>query len=162
MDDFRNVFINNSSNDYDSIFNKNINIWENSLLNENTEELYNYKLEEDLSFINSSLHLDKEIEFNPINQMFIHGNIKNINKINTWNLITNYNSVNKPFFRFILKPNLSDLDIKNFLNILIDSSIEYIIGGSLIIKIEKILFNFLICKKLNKPINKLNVKEFLQ
>ena len=115
-----------------------------------------------MSFSNSSLNTNKEFELVDKNHMFLHGNIKNINKINTWILKTNYNSVNKPFFRFILKPNLTDLDIKNFLNILIDCSIEYTIGGASIIKIEKILFNFLICKKLNKPINKLNVKEFLK
>jgi hypothetical protein len=157
---FRNKFIKKQSNGYEFNFNENIDNWDNSI-NKNNEEFNNYKLEDDLSFCNFLLNDINDKLYNIEKQhSFLH--ITKIQKINNWELKTGYDSVNKPFLRFTLKKNSTDLDIKKLLNILLDCSITYEIGGNSIIKIEKLLFNFLICKKLNNPINKFDVKEFFK
>ncbi len=70
--------------------------------------------------------------------------------------------VSKPFLRLVLKPNLTEYDIKNLLYLLADCEFSIEIGGNQMFKLQKLLFAFVICKKLSNSIKIFNVKEFLE
>ena len=70
--------------------------------------------------------------------------------------------VSKPFFRLVLKPNLHEPDIKNLLYLLADCEFSIEIGGTMVYKLPKLLFAYLICEKLSNPIKVFNVKDFLE
>ena len=91
----------------------------------------------------------------------IHQTIKKPIKI-MWIINRSCDCVGKPFFRFVLKKGLTETDISNLLYLLSDCSFEIEMGGSSMFKLNKLLFIFLICQKLNKPLTVFNVKNFLE
>jgi hypothetical protein len=91
-----------------------------------------------------------------------HNDNKELKNINTWNIVRNCDAVSKPFFRLILKKNISEKEILNLLYLLSDCSFSIIIGGSVYLEIPKLLFIFLVCEKLSHSINIFDVNEFLE
>lgn len=189
MDNILGVFKNDPNYDPTLSFDKIVKDWEiNFLGNGKHNDSFNYSLEGDSSFANAikdnnesnvlkslfdpqfvniingnngkftCIEPDVMYMFNDVN----NGNNKEIKSTNSWTLQRNCDYVNKPFFRFVLKPNLSENDINHLLYLLADCSFVVEMGGSQMLKLDKFLFNFLICQKLNKPINVINVKEFLE
>lgn len=143
-------------------------------------EDFNYNLENDTAFENAlnynssnyflSKIFDKDIFENPNNftninkkLMYYYGHFTNTNLKKINNLIIQYGAdmISKPFIRLVLKPNLSESDIHNLLYLLADSEFYIEVGGGKIFNIGKLLFIYLICEKLAKPIKLFNVKEFI-
>lgn len=87
---------------------------------------------------------------------------KTITEKNTWIIQRNCDYISKPFFRLVLKPNLTERDVKNLLYLLADCEFSIEMGGTQIFKLPKLLFAYLICEKLSNPIREFNVKEFLE
>lgn len=61
-----------------------------------------------------------------------------------------------------VKKNLNEYDINNLFYLLADCSFNIEIGGCVVLSIPKLLFIFLICNKLSKPIKLFDVKSFLE
>lgn len=87
---------------------------------------------------------------------------KKISEKNTWTIQRSCDYVSKPFFRLVLKPNLSEQDIKNLLYLLADCEFSIDMGGSQVFTLPKLLFAYLVCEKLSNPIRVFDVKEFLE
>lgn len=128
-----------------------------------------------LSLFDETLHPDRSDKFTCINQDCMNkmNKINKMNKTNTigqiligekniWDVSKNCDYVSKPFFRLVLKPNLSELDIKNLLYLLADSQFSIKMGGCEVFRLPKLLFAYLISEKLSNPIRVFDVKEFLE
>lgn len=87
---------------------------------------------------------------------------KTITENNTWTIQRHCDYISKPFFRLVLKPNLTERDVKNLLYLLADCELSIDMGGSSVFKLPKLLFAYLVCEKLSNPIRVFNVKEFLE
>lgn len=87
---------------------------------------------------------------------------KEITEKNNWFISRHCDYMSKPFFRLVLKPNLSEQDIKNLLYLLADCEFLIEIGGTQMFNLPKLLFAYLVCEKLSNPIRVFNVKEFLE
>ena len=147
-------------------------------------EHFSYPLESDISFDNPNLgnltddnlvlsmlfdrllHPDLKEKFTCVNpdQMNWFGKIEcnNIKSKNQWTISRHCDALSKPFLRFVLKPNLSESDINNLLYLLADCGFKIEMGGSTMLNIPKLLFIFLICEKLSKPIKIFDVAKFLE
>ena len=182
MNSLIDVFINDPNYDPNMSMDKIVKDWEmNFLGNGKHNEEFNYSLETDTSFGNalhdtkqernglkmlfdSSLNPDAIRRFTCINKdaMETYEPKDKLSDKNTWTIMRHCDYVGKPFFRFKLKRNLTDTNINHLLYLLSDCSFEVSMGGSQMLKVDKLLFNFLICQKLNKPIQTLNVRNFLE
>jgi len=87
---------------------------------------------------------------------------KIITEKNSWLVERHCDYISKPFFRLVLKQNLTERDIKNLLYLLADCEFSIQMGGTQVFKLPKLLFAFLVCEKLSNPIRVFNVKEFLE
>ena len=87
---------------------------------------------------------------------------KTITEKNYWTIQRHCDYISKPFFRLVLKPNLTERDVKNLLYLLADCEFSIEMGGTQIFKLPKLLFAYLVCEKLSNPIRVFNVKEFLE
>ena len=142
---------------------------------------FNYGLESDFSFDNA---VNNNQNINYLSSLFDH-NLLQINKDkftcindekmtlfneknnilkekNSWIINRHSDCVSKPFLRFVLKKNLTQVDISNLMYLLADCSFNIDIGGMSMLSIHKLLFNFLICDKLSNPIKIFDVKSFLE
>jgi hypothetical protein len=81
---------------------------------------------------------------------------------NRWRIPRGVDCLSKPFLRFVLKKNLTSLDVQNLLYLLSDCKIEIIIGGQVVLSIEKLLFILIICEKLSNPVKIFDAKKFLE
>jgi hypothetical protein len=183
MDSILDTFKNDPNYDPNLSFDKIVKDWEmNFLGNGKHNESFNYSLETDDSFSNAVKDNKQNIlkglfdsqfmnysntKFTCISKdvMYMYDSDKRNKEIkskNSWTLMRSCDCVNKPFFRFILKPNLSENDVEHLLYLLSDCSFEVSMGGSQMLKLDKFLFNFLICQKLGHPIKTINVKDFLE
>lgn len=175
------------SKDYDPdlSFDKILKSWEENFLGSGQQnEHFSYPLESDISFDNpnlgnltddklvlsmlfdQSLHPDQKEKFTCVNSVQMNRFIKNgcndIKSKNHWIISRFCDALSKPFLRFVLKPNLSESDINNLLYLLADCEFKIEMGGSTMLNIPKLLFIFLICEKLSKPIKIFDVAKFLE
>ena len=179
------------SSDYDQnlSWDKIVKSWEENFLGSGqtaeSNTTFNYDLESDTSFDNPS-HIKNKNSIEFLSRLFdqtLHGdridkftciNIDCMEKFNnyigdstikhktSWNINRSCDCISKPFFRFVLKKNLSEQDINNLLYLLADCSFEILMGGSTVLSIPKLLFVFLICEKISNPIKIFDVKKFLE
>lgn len=148
----------------------------NEYLESNTHNIHHsFPLESDISFENAFLGTGSNQHILPT--LFDHNFIKNFSCINpTVATIYGKQSVaqninfhverkcdlaNKPFFRLCLKKDLDHDETKHLMNLLSDCSFDYEIGGSRLLSMPKLLFNFIIGEKLNCGVEKLNAQEFI-
>jgi hypothetical protein len=87
---------------------------------------------------------------------------KTITDKNLWTIRRHCDCVSKPFFRLVLKPNLTESDIKKLLYLLADCEFTIEMGGTQMYKLPKLLFAYLVGEKLSNPIRLFNVSEFLE
>lgn len=148
MKSILNVFKNDTNYDPNISFDTIVKDWEmNFLGNGKHNESFNYSLEGDTTFENATKNtsnvsnvlkciFDNQFmnknNFSCINEdvMCMYNEcgireIKDIKSVNTWTLNRHSDCINKPFFRFILKPNLSENNINHLLYLLADCSLKY-------------------------------------
>jgi hypothetical protein len=186
MEKFFNLLQKNPKYDPNLSWDSMIKSWEENFLGSNAHnENFSNPLESDYSFSNpvdvntndhksisamffdNTLHPHNSDKFTCINNNCMEAmNVKNggkkISEKNTWIIQRSYDYVSKPFFRLVLKPNLSEPDIKNLLYLLADCDFSIIMGGSEVFRLPKLLFVYLVCEKLSNPIRVFDVKEFLE
>ena len=143
---------------------------------------FNYELESDTSFDNSLNKcnpmkilyalFDQTLDYGPSKNPF--GDFTCVNKDcmkrfsvyggakNRWRIPQTADCLSKPFLRFVLKKNLTSLDVQNLLYLLSDCKVEIIIGGQVVLSIEKLLFILIICEKLSNPVKIFDAKKFLE
>lgn len=171
--------------DYNLSWDSIIKSWEENFLGSNSHnEDFLYPLESDNSFSNflninnndgksillsifdKNLNSDNGQTFNCVNEdCMYYMNYKKENGImenNTWTIKRNCDCVSKPFFRLVLKPNLTEQDIKNLLYLLADCKFIIEMGGSTVYELPKLLFAYLISEKLSNPIRLFDVNNFLE
>ena len=160
-----------------------IKSWEENFLGSNQHnEHFSNPLESDSSFNNTldvNLNSDKSILvglfdgtlheknkhlFTCINKnsMEFMNDSNIISDKNCWTIGKKCDYMSKPFFRLVLKSNLTEKDIKNLLYLLADCEFTIQMGGSEIFKLPKLLFAYIVCEKISNPIRIFNVKEFLE
>lgn len=187
MDDIINLF--KKSDDYDEnlSFDKIIKNWEeNYLASGQHNNEFSYPIEYDNFFDNASstcdvknnkqillalfdrklTNYDTKNKFTCINETCMYNCSNSVNdkltEKNIWKIKRNCDTLSKPFFRLILKKNISEKEISNLLYLLSDCTFSIIIGGKIVLEIPKLLFIFLICKKISHSINIFDVNEYLK
>lgn len=178
------------SSDYDPnlSWDKIFKSWEENVLGKeqylNSNVNFNYDLESDISFDNAlvvntdenmilaslfdiNFYKNNKKKFTCVNtkSMYLMDNYDGVKKIqqkNTWSILRNCDYLSKPFFRFVLKKNLTQSDISDLMYLLADCRLDIMMGGAIVMSIPKFLFNFLICEKLSNPIKIFDVKSFLE
>jgi hypothetical protein len=169
--------------DPDVELNKLFTSYEDSMFNQSADmdtdpDLFNNQLDTDRTFDNAFIENNKTDEIMTIltlgndfkfdtpgtlNKCTNSQNTENSNMFKertTFQVCRVADTLNKPFLRFKLKDGLEEQQIHKLISLLADCSISLEIGGAQIVKINKLLFLFLICDELKKPIQTFDMKEF--
>lgn len=121
----------------------------------------------------SSKCISEETIKDPINEFLINTfttpkilnavsgkSLEKLSSQNNFQILRNSDLINKLYLRFKLKDNFDREEIQNILDLLSESSIELQIGGGCIMKIEKLLYNFILCEKFGITIDKFEPSKF--
>lgn len=182
MEYFNKILKKNPEYDPNLSWDKIIKSWEENFLGSNQHNYdFSNPLEADNSFDNSLIHGDPfftmffDQNLHPMNanrftcinencmkKMYNNKLNNKISSKNSWTIARHCDYISKPFFRLVLKKNLSEYDIKKLLYLLADCEFTIKIGGLYVFKLPKLLFAYLICEKLSNQIKLFDVKKFLE